>query len=125
MHKWSKKKSNSIQSTLLAFTLSLTILTGCGVIPEPIAAMLGAGDKPAIDVDAQVGKTNQIDESLISVKGQTQTADAITNTETTQAETIENISVPWWTLIVAVFTGILVMPIELVRGWRMMKRDTQ
>lgn len=120
-----KRNSRYIGRALLIFVLIMTVVNSCGVIPAPVAAMLGAGDKPAIDVDAQVGKTNQIDESLISLKGQVQTADEIQNTTNTNADKIENNTVPWWTLIIAVLTGILVMPIELLRGYRLMKRDTK
>jgi len=93
-----------------------------------ITDILPIGEKPKIEANVAIGKTNTQDKNLVSIKGEDkrQIADEISNTETTnfKGERIENITVPWWAVLIGVLTGILVMPIELVRQWRQMKRDT-
>lgn len=75
--------------------LLILLLSGCSAL-NPLDLL-----KPSsgIEAKAQIGKTNQIDDSLLKVntgESTTQTADAIVNTkqESTVAEQINNTNIP-------------------------------
>ena len=69
-----------------------------------------------ISATAQIGKENQSDSSKQLVKSN---VDQKTNYNAEQIGVVDNsTNVPWWAMVLSLFVGILVRPINFIKDWR-------
>jgi len=99
---------------------------GCSSI-NPLSVLT---DKPSIEVNAQVAKNAEHSQSLISVEseGTKQTADSISNTTSTKADVINQITneLTWWQLVAIIICAGVAIPSsrELYGGVKLVITDT-
>lgn len=72
-------------------------------------------DKPSIEANVAIGKTNVQNKSLASVVGEDkrQIADAISNTSNTKAEVINNNTTAPWLVILGLLGWVLPTPMSM------------
>lgn len=97
-----------------AALLILLLLTSCS-LTDVASTVLPVGNKPSIEANVALGKTNVQDKSLATIKGEDkrQIADEIVNTSNTKAEVINNTSIPPWIVIVAILGWVLPTPKDM------------
>tara|TARA_B110000014_G_C20086782_1_gene568517 strand:- start:618 stop:974 length:357 start_codon:yes stop_codon:yes gene_type:complete len=101
----------------IAFILMLSLM-GCS-ITDLAPAILPSTNKPSIEANVSMGKTNVQDKSQLSLKGEDkrQIADSINNTETTKAETINQTNISPFIILMLILGWLLPSPNEMWRGF--------
>jgi len=102
----------SLMSIFLALVLSSCSMT------DVASTLLPSTNKPSIEANVAIGKTNVQDKALVGIKGEDnrQIADDIVNTSntSTKAETINNSNIPWWVALMVAFMRPIVILREIV-----------
>lgn len=106
-------------------------LSGCTSLATDVAkSAVGLNDPPGIEADANldVGAAVQLGKTNNNVKTSKKQTDKrlVTNTTKTEnrAETLnQSWSIPWWALLIAVFTGILVDPLSIYARYREIRQS--
>lgn len=98
------------------FILLPLLLSSCS-LTDIASAVLPSTNKPSIEANVAIGKTNTQDKSLVSVKGEDnrQIADSIANTTTTKADTVNNNNISTLYLILLIMGWLLPAPTEIYR----------
>ena len=114
--------------------LCIALLTGCSsLLGEAAKSMVGVDNKPAIEADANldVGAAVQLGQENHNTKVSNKETDkrlvsneVVTTTEAEQInETVtQSWSVPWWALLIAVLSGIMVDPMGMYERWRHIRK---
>ena len=130
--KWLKEKIRIFGLALLIGSMS-----GCSSF-NPLSVL--SPDKPAVEVNAQVGKTNEQEQNNIKLEqGKTeQTADTISNDTSYKADVVNQIAneLTWWQMLAIVIlagaalpswremgTGFKSIVVEFYRGVRFILTD--
>lgn len=94
----------------LVMCLSVQGCTSLGVVD----ALNPLKEDKGIDVTAQVGKenTNTKSKQLVKVDNKADYRDSVID------KVDYSTNFPWWALIISLFVGILVRPIEFIKDWR-------
>ena len=103
-----------------AALLIVLLLTSCS-LTDVASTVLPVGNKPSVEANVALGKTNVQNKSLATVKGEDkrQIADEITNTSSTKAGVINNTSVPPWVVLLAILGWMLPTPTNMFKWvWR-------
>ena len=100
--------------------ICLLLTAACSSLnPISVAKDIIAPDKPglSVDVEAQVGKNN---ESVDGIKGNIGSSD--NNVKADNVSINQTFMIPWWAYFIGIFTGVLVMPIEFLKGLMTIRR---
>ena len=104
--------------SLISIFLAL-VLSSCS-ITDVASTLLPSTNKPSIEANVAIGKTNVQDKALVGIKGEDnrQIADDIVNTTntSTKAETINNSNISLIYLVLLILGWLLPSPSEIWRG---------
>lgn len=101
----------------MRYLLALILLLPSCSLTDIVPAILPT-DKPSIEANVNIGKTNVQDKSLATIKGEDkrQIADTISNTRTTKAEVINNTNIPIMYMVLLVLGWLAPTPTNMWKG---------